>query len=814
MANSETSGPSFDLGNLLIHLCGDNQSYREMMDDAEKRAGSLGRTIEGVGKKVLALGATYLSLRSIEDSINRMHQTAVKAEELGMTVRQLSALQYSAQLSNVQVDSLNMHLTMLQRSLVSAASGSGSAKEAFDRLGLSAQSLVNMPLATVIDKISDGLQKMENPAERTRVAMALFGRGGFELVRVLRQGSEAMAEQAEEGERLGAVYDACMAAKASMAEAAMSKMWLAVKGLSNTVAADLAPGIEVLASKLGLVPTAAKDATDAVSGLGSQTQLMLDHLLATATTIGYVFKKGASEIWNDYKWVQDKVAESMTKAAQTTEAQRIYREMNPSDTEAFTRVKHTGFGNPVYENREPQNKQLYNGILNRLKAGYRLEDVSQPNTSPIDTGISAYDKAYNEIIERRKAQQAKLNAALGNESGQGGTGSGLSTMGADDLEKTARQLEEVTQQTYMSLGNYSEAWYTKQVEYLMQERREYELAGVDKEQVEDWYTSQVMRLGKEREQFYAERTAREQDLEERSAKERLRINRQLMNDIRNLEGMRNARYLAEVEDLMMRRREYLQGGTNPEVVERWFSEKVKDANESENMENGGFFEGMSAGASQLQKELLTVGQVGAKVGQQLRDGVVDSLWDGVTGAKSLKDSMHEVGLEIAETMGKEALKNLVTPMMTGAADATGGIVSWASQGIGSMVSSWLGTTASAHGNVFGPQGLVRLAKGGIVTQPTMFKHAGGLGEMGEEGIEGVFPIDVTSDGELGVRAVGGRSDRLLASKMDRLIAVTEAASRRQLRVFDYRDVVTKQRMQGREGEGYVTYHTSRNSYGD
>lgn len=71
-------------------------------------------------------------------------------------------------------------------------------------------------------------------------------------------------------------------------------------------------------------------------------------------------------------------------------------------------------------------------------------------------------------------------------------------------------------------------------------------------------------------------------------------------------------------------------------------------------------------------------------------------------------------------------------------------------GISSIFSSIFGIF-NAQGNVFGPQGLERFARGGIVSQPTLFPFARGIGLMGEAGAEAIMPLGRDSRGNLGVR---------------------------------------------------------------
>ena len=72
-----------------------------------------------------------------------------------------------------------------------------------------------------------------------------------------------------------------------------------------------------------------------------------------------------------------------------------------------------------------------------------------------------------------------------------------------------------------------------------------------------------------------------------------------------------------------------------------------------------------------------------------------------------------------------------------------------------------GITTSAKGNVF-DKGLKEYAKGGIVTQPTLFKYGSGgtgnFGLMGEAGAEAILPLKRGRSGNLGVEASGGATN--------------------------------------------------------
>lgn len=82
---------------------------------------------------------------------------------------------------------------------------------------------------------------------------------------------------------------------------------------------------------------------------------------------------------------------------------------------------------------------------------------------------------------------------------------------------------------------------------------------------------------------------------------------------------------------------------------------------------------------------------------------------------------------------------------------TGPIASALSGSLGDMFG---GLFASAHGNVFASPGLSAYSNS-IVSSPTVFPFASGIGLMGEAGPEAIIPLTRTSSGDLGVKSSGG-----------------------------------------------------------
>ncbi len=62
----------------------------------------------------------------------------------------------------------------------------------------------------------------------------------------------------------------------------------------------------------------------------------------------------------------------------------------------------------------------------------------------------------------------------------------------------------------------------------------------------------------------------------------------------------------------------------------------------------------------------------------------------------------------------------------------------------------------AQGGAFSAGRVMPFARGGVISQATAFPMRGGTGLMGEAGPEAIMPLSRGPDGQLGVRASGGR----------------------------------------------------------
>ena len=230
-----------------------------------------------------AVGATAL----IKSSIDSADATGILAGKLGVTTEALSKLQYAAKLSDVSQQSLESGMKRLSRTLTDAAAGTGSASKAFEALGLSAETLINLPVDQQLGAIGDALNGVENASQKAAIAQQIFGRGGVDLLPILKEGSAGIRSMGDELERFGGVISGDMAAKAMQFKDNLDRLKVATTGLGLSLAEEALPHLEALTERL--VTLAQDKAT--MDGIASGLSLIGDAAVTMATSFG---KAGAA----------------------------------------------------------------------------------------------------------------------------------------------------------------------------------------------------------------------------------------------------------------------------------------------------------------------------------------------------------------------------------------------------------------------------------------------------------------------------------------------------------------------------------------
>jgi hypothetical protein len=166
----------------------------------------LGRQAELLRTGIHTLGgalagvATVGGLAALVDrSISAADAIGKTADKIGVGVEALQELRFAAKASGVEQQTLDMALQRFTHRAAEAAHGTGEARDALASMGIALrdQSGNLRRSEDMLADVADAFAKIEDPAERLRLAFKLFDSEGVALVNLLRGGSDALDEMRE-----------------------------------------------------------------------------------------------------------------------------------------------------------------------------------------------------------------------------------------------------------------------------------------------------------------------------------------------------------------------------------------------------------------------------------------------------------------------------------------------------------------------------------------------------------------------------------------------------------------------------------------
>jgi len=215
------------------------------------RLNSLRKTVFSFRTALISLagaGGFGFLIKSSMDSIDKISKLS---RTLGISVADLRKLEYAADLSGLSVDTVARAVRNLNRVMVDFQGGTGDAKDAFDELGITSDDLnaVMGDQFKVLELLADRFENVENSAVRSSIAQDLFGGRASEMLLVLEEGADGLAQISDEAERFGLLLSASAAKGVEDANDSFTRLFALFKGLRDSVVSFLAPAIKAAVEK-------------------------------------------------------------------------------------------------------------------------------------------------------------------------------------------------------------------------------------------------------------------------------------------------------------------------------------------------------------------------------------------------------------------------------------------------------------------------------------------------------------------------------------------------------------------------------------
>lgn len=238
------------LGQLVVSLSANIAQFQQSMDKASYLAEKNFNKIQSAAKTAAAAVTVYLSLNQVKDAIKAQldyaDQLAKTSQKVGVATETLSAYAYAAELAGVNFEQLQKSLIFLSKGSVDAARGIGEAKDAFDAMGIKVKDANGnvKSNSVLLEEVADKFAKYKDGAEKTAIAVKVFGKAGADMIPLLNGGSAAIKEAREEAEKFGIIIGGDFAKRAEAVNDNFTRLQKAGQGLALLFAENLLPKLE------------------------------------------------------------------------------------------------------------------------------------------------------------------------------------------------------------------------------------------------------------------------------------------------------------------------------------------------------------------------------------------------------------------------------------------------------------------------------------------------------------------------------------------------------------------------------------------
>lgn len=231
---------------------GAGRAAKDSTSAVDKLSKSINVGRERLNTFATVAGAAGVALTTalVKRGLESVDALAKTSDKLGIATEKLAALRLAAEETGVSANTMDIAMQRFTRRLADAAAGTGPAVKAFDALGLSAESLVELAPDEALAKVADKMNLVENQSQKVSLAFKLFDSEGVGLVNTLAKGSEGLSEYATQAEILGVAISRVDASKVEAANDAMGRIGVAFNGLSQQLAVKFAPVLQGIADKI------------------------------------------------------------------------------------------------------------------------------------------------------------------------------------------------------------------------------------------------------------------------------------------------------------------------------------------------------------------------------------------------------------------------------------------------------------------------------------------------------------------------------------------------------------------------------------
>jgi len=371
----------------------------------EKQAKETGKAI---GIAFAAIGTAIAA--SVKLSINSFDELSKASQKIGVSTESLSALKYAADLSGVSFESLQTSIGKLSVNIENFREGAKSAVDTFNKIGLDPTQFATTD--ALLSEIADKFAALPDGAQKTALAIELFGKAGRDLIPFLNQGKDGIKQLTDEAAKLGVVISTQAGAAAEQFNDNLTRLNTVIAGFRTQLALELLPTLTDVSNAFISVITESINLRNQTGGeaLGTDIAIGFAKLADILTVIPELIKaaqnsisaiiadivllKNATELLNPAAAIANAIqgTDSLTKFKNSLET----RKSLALDAEK-------SLNKLLFE----ENNRFEDAVRKQIQ--FRIDYINQYAQRALDV-----QKAYiNESVEVQQAAQRELAKNLG-----------------------------------------------------------------------------------------------------------------------------------------------------------------------------------------------------------------------------------------------------------------------------------------------------------------------------------------------------------------------------------------------------------------
>jgi methyl-accepting chemotaxis protein len=277
------------LGSLVVKVGADIASFQSDMGRAakiaDKKSAQMKKHMVGAAKAIAA-GAALAGAavtKMVKDSLRDADRFQKMAIAIGASTEALSQLEFAAQQSGADFESVAKGMGKLQKSIGDANNGLMTQKRAFEALGVSTEELKKLTPEKQFEVMGDALKQVTNATDRTALAADIFGqRISVGLMPLLLQGSEGIQGLRQEADKLGLTLSQDAADGAAEFNDKLNTLKMFMVGFGRQITTVLLPTLTKMFDSLVSLGDASTFAAD--------TGKFLANMLKVVVSAGIILK--------------------------------------------------------------------------------------------------------------------------------------------------------------------------------------------------------------------------------------------------------------------------------------------------------------------------------------------------------------------------------------------------------------------------------------------------------------------------------------------------------------------------------------------